>query len=115
MVTPLPVIDVPLESKSLKRLDSLLSIVQTSGAIPVATVAIGGAKNAGLLAVSILGASDESIRAALIQYKKELGNGIKGTGATTASQRARLRPTGKTAGNLILELPAVDFFAFICP
>ena len=70
--TPLPVIGVPVESKSLKGLDSLLSIVQMPGGIPVATVAIGGAKNAGLLAVSILGAGDERIRVQVLAYKKKL-------------------------------------------
>lgn len=70
--TPLPVIGVPVESKSLKGLDSLLSIVQMPGGIPVATVAIGGAKNAGLLAVSILGSSDETIRAQVLAFKRKL-------------------------------------------
>ena len=79
--TPLPVIGVPVESKSLKGLDSLLSIVQMPGGIPVATVAIGGAKNAGLLAVSILGASDETIRSQVLAYKKKL--------ATESRERGR--------------------------
>ena len=70
--TPLPVIGVPVESKSLKGLDSLLSIVQMPPGIPVATVAIGGAKNAGLLAIAILGANDEIIRAQVILFKKKL-------------------------------------------
>lgn len=70
--TPLPVIGVPVESKSLKGLDSLLSIVQMPGGIPVATVAIGGARNAGLLAVSILGASDERLQAEVIAFKRKL-------------------------------------------
>jgi 5-(carboxyamino)imidazole ribonucleotide mutase len=70
--TPLPVIGVPVESKSLKGLDSLLSIVQMPGGIPVATVAIGGAKNAGLLAISILSASDANLRAQLLRFKKSL-------------------------------------------
>jgi 5-(carboxyamino)imidazole ribonucleotide mutase len=70
--TPLPVIGVPVESKSLKGLDSLLSIVQMPGGIPVATVAIGGARNAGLLAVSILGAGDPLLQAAMISFKKNL-------------------------------------------
>lgn len=61
-LTPLPVIGVPVESKALKGLDSLLSIVQMPGGIPVATVAIGGARNAGLLAVQILGSSDRRIQ-----------------------------------------------------
>jgi 5-(carboxyamino)imidazole ribonucleotide mutase len=71
-LTPLPVIGVPVESKSLKGLDSLLSIVQMPGGIPVATVAIGGAKNAGLLAVSILGTSEPNVRAMVIAYKAKL-------------------------------------------
>lgn len=70
--TPLPVIGVPVESKSLKGLDSLLSIVQMPGGIPVATVAIGGAKNAGLLAISILGAGDEKIRRQILAFKKQM-------------------------------------------
>jgi 5-(carboxyamino)imidazole ribonucleotide mutase len=72
--TPLPVIGVPVESKSLKGLDSLLSIVQMPGGIPVATVAIGGAKNAALLAVAILGAGDEKIQKQMLAYKKELAS-----------------------------------------
>jgi 5-(carboxyamino)imidazole ribonucleotide mutase len=70
--TPLPVIGVPVESKSLKGLDSLLSIVQMPGGVPVATVAIGGARNAALLAVSIIGVADSEIREKLIHFKREL-------------------------------------------
>ncbi|MDA7525143.1 5-(carboxyamino)imidazole ribonucleotide mutase [Verrucomicrobia bacterium] len=70
--TPLPVIGVPVQSKSLSGLDSLLSIVQMPGGIPVATVAIGNAKNAGLLAISILASSDECLRAELLTYKKKM-------------------------------------------
>ncbi len=70
--TPLPVIGVPVESKSLKGLDSLLSIVQMPGGIPVATVAIGGARNAGLLAVAILATSDPALHEKLVQFKKQL-------------------------------------------
>jgi 5-(carboxyamino)imidazole ribonucleotide mutase len=70
--TPLPVIGVPVESKSLRGLDSLLSIVQMPGGIPVATVAIGGARNAGLLAVSILGVGDARLRGKLIAFKKRM-------------------------------------------
>jgi 5-(carboxyamino)imidazole ribonucleotide mutase len=71
-LTPLPVIGVPVESKSLKGLDSLLSIVQMPSGIPVATVAIGGAKNAGLLAISILGASDKRLQEKVIAFKRKL-------------------------------------------
>jgi 5-(carboxyamino)imidazole ribonucleotide mutase len=70
--TPLPVIGVPVESKSLKGLDSLLSIVQMPGGIPVATVAIGGARNAALLAVAILAASDDVLQAKVLAFKKKL-------------------------------------------
>jgi 5-(carboxyamino)imidazole ribonucleotide mutase len=70
--TPLPVIGVPVQSKSLNGLDSLLSIVQMPGGIPVATVAIGNAKNAGLLAISILASSDECLRTELLTYKKKM-------------------------------------------
>ncbi len=72
--TPLPVIGVPVESKSLKGLDSLLSIVQMPGGIPVATVAIGGAKNAGLLAISILAVNDSKLLAKVIAFKSKLAN-----------------------------------------
>lgn len=70
--SPLPVVGVPVQSRALNGLDSLLSIVQMPGGVPVATVAIGGAKNAGLLAVQILGASDDALRARMIEYKKGL-------------------------------------------
>ena len=70
--TPLPVIGVPVESKSLQGLDSLLSIVQMPGGIPVATVAIGGARNAGLLAISILASADPALQAKIIQFKLNL-------------------------------------------
>ena len=70
--TPLPVIGVPVESKCLKGLDSLLSIVQMPGGIPVATVAIGGAHNAGLLALSILASSDPVLQAKVIRFKQNL-------------------------------------------
>jgi 5-(carboxyamino)imidazole ribonucleotide mutase len=71
-LTPLPVIGVPVESKALKGLDSLLSIVQMPAGVPVATVAIGGGRNAGLLAVQILGAHDESLRVRVQAFKQQL-------------------------------------------
>jgi 5-(carboxyamino)imidazole ribonucleotide mutase len=70
--TPLPVIGVPIESKALKGLDSLLSIVQMPSGIPVATVAIGGARNAGLLAVQILAVGDAALQKAFLQFKGRL-------------------------------------------
>jgi 5-(carboxyamino)imidazole ribonucleotide mutase len=71
-LTPLPVIGVPIESKSLKGLDSLLSIVQMPSGIPVATVAIGGGRNAGLLAVEILAVGDVSLWNQLLKFKERL-------------------------------------------
>ncbi len=70
--TPLPVIGVPIRTKSLDGLDSLLSIAQMPGGVPVATVAIGGGKNAGLLAVQILGVGDKTLTRKMIGYKKML-------------------------------------------
>ena len=70
--TPLPVIGVPIKSKSLEGLDSLLSIVQMPSGIPVATVAINGAKNAGILAAQIIGSSDACILEKIVTFKKKL-------------------------------------------
>jgi 5-(carboxyamino)imidazole ribonucleotide mutase len=71
-LTPLPVIGVPVASKQLKGLDSLLSIVQMPAGIPVATVSIGNGRNAGLLAARILGALDLKIRAQVEAFQKNL-------------------------------------------
>ena len=70
-MTPLPVLGVPVESKALKGMDSLLSIVQMPGGVPVGTLAIGeaGAKNAALLAAAILGTQDDTIMRALESYR----------------------------------------------
>lgn len=70
--TTLPVIGIPIKSAALNGLDSLLSIVQMPGGIPVATVAIDGAKNGGLLAVEILGAFDDNIAAKLTDYRRTM-------------------------------------------
>ncbi|MEW6653146.1 MAG: 5-(carboxyamino)imidazole ribonucleotide mutase [Bacteroidota bacterium] len=70
--TTLPVIGVPVQSKTLKGLDSLLSIVQMPGGIPVATVAIDNAKNAGLLAVQILAISNKKLGTKLSLYRKNM-------------------------------------------
>ncbi|WP_406107306.1 5-(carboxyamino)imidazole ribonucleotide mutase [Micromonospora globbae] len=71
-VTPLPVIGVPVPLKHLDGMDSLLSIVQMPAGIPVATVSIGNARNAGLLAVRILGATDPELRARMVAYQEGL-------------------------------------------
>lgn len=77
--TTLPVIGIPIETKSLKGLDSLLSTVQMPAGIPVACMAIGkaGAKNAALFALEILGATDRKIASKLIKYKQEMRSKIK--------------------------------------
>lgn len=76
--TTLPVIGVPVKSRTLQGVDSLLSIVQMPGGVPVATVAIGtaGATNAGLLAAEILGAFDEKIAGKLALYRKEMAQKV---------------------------------------
>lgn len=71
-VTPLPVIGVPVALKYLDGMDSLLSIVQMPTGVPVATVAIGNARNAGLLAVRILGTSDTGLRTKMDEFAKSL-------------------------------------------
>ena len=71
-VTPLPVIGVPVPLKHLDGLDSLLSIVQMPAGVPVATVSIGNARNAGLLAVRILAATDPALRAHVLEFQNEL-------------------------------------------
>ena len=70
--TPLPVIGVPIPSKHLHGVDSLYSIVQMPSGVPVATVAIGGGKNAGLLAAQIVGCIDHSVRDRIMVYKQQM-------------------------------------------
>ena len=72
-LSPLPVIGVPIKSRnSIDGWDSVLSILQMPGGVPVATVALDGAKNAGLLAAQILGTSDKGLMKRMLTYKKEL-------------------------------------------
>jgi len=80
-MTTLPVIGVPVALAKLDGLDSLLSIVQMPGGIPVATVSIGGAKNAGLLAARMLGAHDSEIAAALADYAADLEKQVEAKNA----------------------------------
>ena len=76
-LSPLPVIGVPIKSKkSIDGWDSILSILQMPGGVPVATVALDGAKNAGLLAVQILGSSDAQLQQKMIAYKKTLAEKV---------------------------------------
>lgn len=80
-MTTLPVLGVPVKSKALKGMDSLLSIAQMPGGIPVGTLAIGraGAKNAGLLAASILSTNDPRVEKALVDYREKQSRGVKET------------------------------------
>jgi len=80
-MTPLPVIGVPVALANLDGLDSLLSIVQMPAGIPVATVAIGNARNAGLLAVRILATGDPTLRAAMERYQASLAETVHGKDA----------------------------------
>jgi 5-(carboxyamino)imidazole ribonucleotide mutase len=70
--SPLPIIGVPIKSKSLEGLDSLLSVVQMPSGVPVATVAINGAKSAGILAAQILGVDNPSIQKKILDYKANM-------------------------------------------
>jgi 5-(carboxyamino)imidazole ribonucleotide mutase len=81
-VTPLPVIGVPVPLKYLDGMDSLMSVVQMPAGIPVATVAIGNARNAGLLAVRILGATDPALRDRMTAYQESLEKLINEKDAT---------------------------------
>ena len=71
-LTPLPVIGVPVKTSALQGQDSLLSIVQMPAGVPVATVAINGARNAGILAAQVLATADDALRARIIAFKREL-------------------------------------------
>ena len=82
--TTLPVIGVPIESKSLKGLDSLLSIVQMPPGVPVATVGIGAARNAGLLAVQILAVGDAALQKKLAAFKVKLAEESRAKNKTLA-------------------------------
>jgi 5-(carboxyamino)imidazole ribonucleotide mutase len=85
-VTPLPVVGVPVPLRHLDGLDSLLSIVQMPAGVPVATVAVGGARNAGLLAVRILGASDEGLRQQMTDFQARLKTEAQEKGAVVRRQ-----------------------------
>ncbi len=75
-VTPLPVIGVPVPLKHLDGMDSLLSIVQMPAGVPVATVAVGGARNAGLLAVRMLATGDDALRGRMVRFQADLADSV---------------------------------------
>jgi len=85
-LTPLPVIGVPVPLTQLSGLDSLLSIVQMPAGVPVATVAVGGARNAGLLAVRILAATDPLLRERMVAFQRALAAGARAKNKSLDSQ-----------------------------
>jgi len=87
-VTPLPVIGVPVPLAHLDGLDSLLSIVQMPAGIPVATVAVGGARNAGLLAVRILATTDPHLQQRVLAFQDELRQAAQAKGAALRAKLA---------------------------
>ena len=89
-VTPLPVIGVPVPLQYLDGMDSLLSIVQMPAGVPVAAVAIGGARNAGLLAVRILAAADPELRRRMLDFQDRLRQAAEAKGAAV---RAKSQPS----------------------
>ena len=88
-LTPLPVIGVPVALAHLDGMDSLLSIVQMPSGVPVATVAIGNARNAGLLAVRILAAGDEALRARMVEFQTTLRDGAREKGKAVRNEADR--------------------------
>jgi 5-(carboxyamino)imidazole ribonucleotide mutase len=85
-VTPLPVIGVPVPLSHLDGMDSLLSIVQMPAGVPVATVSIGGARNAGLLAVRVLATSDDELSTAMTRFQAALAETARGKDAALQSR-----------------------------
>jgi 5-(carboxyamino)imidazole ribonucleotide mutase len=88
-VTPLPVIGVPVPLAYLDGMDSLLSIVQMPAGVPVATVAVGAARNAGLLAVRILAAADEDLRTRMLAFQAQLRDTAQAKGASLREKLTR--------------------------
>jgi 5-(carboxyamino)imidazole ribonucleotide mutase len=84
--TPLPVIGVPVPQQHTAGLDSLLSIVQMPAGVPVATVAIGGARNAGLLAVRILAASNDALREQMVAFQARLAEAVEAKDTAVRAQ-----------------------------
>jgi 5-(carboxyamino)imidazole ribonucleotide mutase len=88
-VSPLPVIGVPVALRYLDGMDSLLSIVQMPAGVPVATVGVGNAGNAGLLAVRILGAADVDLQSRIISFQESLADTARSKGASIRDLVAR--------------------------
>jgi 5-(carboxyamino)imidazole ribonucleotide mutase len=97
-LTDLPVIGVPVRTKTMDGLDSLLSIVQMPGGVPVATVAIDGGKNAGLLAARMLGMSDPALGKRLQKYREGLRDEVLAKAQALAQSQAQPTPQATWAG-----------------
>ena len=97
-VTPLPVVGVPVPLAQLDGMDSLLSIVQMPAGVPVATVAVGGARNAGLLAVRILATSDDELLARMVDFQAALNAEATAKGERLRARRGRSTGFGPAAG-----------------
>lgn len=87
--TPLPVIGLPIKSSLMDGLDSLLSMVQMPSGVPVATVAVNGADNAGILAVQILATASEALQTKLLAYKEEMAESVRKKDAALSEQLNR--------------------------
>jgi len=96
-ITPLPVVGVPVRTSALDGMDSLLSIVQMPGGVPVATVAINGAKNAGLLAAQIIGSANPTLQQKVSEYKVKMQAEVdaKSDKLTSIGSAAYLKDMGK--------------------
>jgi 5-(carboxyamino)imidazole ribonucleotide mutase len=88
--TPLPVIGVPVPLARLDGLDSLLSIAQMPAGVPVATVSIGGARNAGLLAVRILAVSDPALRGRIVEFQDQLAESVLAKDAALQERQGKV-------------------------
>ncbi|MGH3589157.1 MAG: 5-(carboxyamino)imidazole ribonucleotide mutase [Pseudonocardia sp.] len=89
-VTPLPVIGVPVPLAQLDGMDSLLSIVQMPAGVPVATVAVGGARNAGLLAVRMLATGDDALRERMVRFQADLAESVLAKDAALRAAAAEM-------------------------
>src|SRR5581483_7377003 len=94
-VTALPVIGVPVPLSHLDGMDSLLSIVQMPAGVPVATVSVAGARNAGLLAVRILAAADDDLRRRMVEFQQSLAALVREKDAALHAERGQGRPSAR--------------------
>ena len=105
-LTPLPVIGVPVESRALKGLDSLLSIAQMPAGVPVASVAIGGSKNAGLLAIEIIAQSDHKLQAKILKYKNDMAKDSRAKNKNLNSKKTTKKKSKKKTGKKVIRKTA---------